>query len=319
MIRTRPRTRGTSTCMKSQQISPATLPVLKEALSLAFWYRADLRTHLTVCMPGNKLVSQLDWTAYKRNIVRQLVDTMAAKQEHYFDDLLNLILSTAEITDPSYLKKVDGGADKYRNAVAALAALREKVEPYRRLRNESDEADRHREVDRAKSEIARAVNEKIDAMRQDFYTIARENGQQRGYSLEKFLNSLFAVFDMDSKGPFKIIGQQIDGAFTLDGTEFLLEAKWQAAKTPSADLMIFASKVRGKLDNTLGLFLSMNGYEDTAVSHGADGRPVMILMDGTDLSAVLESRIDLPELIKRKRQHAARSGETYISAYTILG
>lgn len=82
--------------------------------------------------------------------------------------------------------------------------------------------------------------------------------------------------------------------------------------------MIFAGKVRGKLDNTLGLFLSMNGFGDTAVSHGADGRPVMVPMDGADLSAVLELRIDLPELLKRKRQHAARTGETFISAYTLI-
>jgi hypothetical protein len=301
------------------RVSPAVLPPLKEALSVAFWYRADLRTHLRVCLPNNVLVPQLDWTAYKRNIVRQLVDTMAANQEKYFDDLLTLLLSTAEITDPSYLKKVDGGEEKYRDAVAALTALRKVTEPYRRIRDDAEEADRRREERRAKAEIARAVREKVDELRTEFYAMVSESEQRRGYSLEKFMNALFGVFDIESKGPFRIIGQQIDGAFTFEGTEFLIEAKWQAAKTPTADLMIFASKVRGKLDNTLGLFLSMNGFEDTAVSHGPDGRPVMILMDGSDLSAVLESRIELPELIRRKRQHAARTGETYVSAYVLLG
>lgn len=269
-------------------------------------------------MPSNTLIAQLDWTAYKRNIVRQLVDTMSAKQEVYFEDLLNLIISTSEITDPAYLRKVDDGDQKYKDAVVALKALDQQVEPYRRLRDDADEGDRRREVERNKTEIAKAVVEKIQEMRTEFYSIVMQPEQQRGYSLEKFLNRMFAVFDIDAKGPFKIIGQQIDGAFTFDGTEFLLEAKWQNTKTPIADLMIFAGKVRGKLDNTLGLFLSMNGYEGTAVSQGADGRPVMILMDGSDLSAVLESRIELPELIKRKRQHAARTGETFLGAYAII-
>lgn len=212
--------------MVTKRIHPNILPLLKEALTLAFWYKPDLRTHLTACMPDNPLVGQLDWTAYKRNIVRQLVDTMFAKQEIYFDPLLNLILSTAEITDPSYLTKVDGGEQKYKDAVAALSALRNQVEPYRRIRDKANEAERRREVERAKAAINQAVAEKITQLRNDFYTIVSQPEQQRGYSLERFLNSLFAVFDIDAKGPFKIVGEQIDGAFTLDGTGFLLEAKW---------------------------------------------------------------------------------------------
>lgn len=44
----------------------------------------------------------------------------------------------------------------------------------------------------------------------------------------------------------------------------------------------------------------------------------MILMDGSDLSAVMEGRIELPELLTRKKQHAARTGEIFISAYQII-
>jgi hypothetical protein len=63
-------------------------------------------------MPENALVAQLDWTAYKRMIVRQLVDTMAAKQERYFEDLMSLLLATAELTDPAWLKRLDDGPAK---------------------------------------------------------------------------------------------------------------------------------------------------------------------------------------------------------------
>lgn len=45
----------------------------------------------------------------------------------------------------------------------------------------------------------------------------------------------------------------------------------------------------------------------------------MILMNGADLSAIIDGRIELPELLTRKRQHAARTGEIYLDAYTILG
>ena len=35
-------------------------------------------------------------------------------------------------------------------------------------------------------------------------------------------------------------------------------------------------------------------------------------MDGEDLYAVLEGRIDLPEVLHRKRRHASQTGDIYI-------
>lgn len=129
----------------------------------------------------------------------------------------------------------------------------------------------------------------------------------------------FAVFDIDAKSPFRIFGEQIDGAFTFDGSEFLLEVKWQEGKTPDSDLSVFSTKIGRKLDNTLGLFISMNGFQQSAIDLHSQGRPTMILMDGADLSAVLENRVGPPELLTRKRQHAAHTGEIFWSAYQILG
>jgi hypothetical protein len=48
-------------------------------------------------------------------------------------------------------------------------------------------------------------------------------------------------------------------------------------------------------------------------------RPSHFLMDGGDLSAVLEDRVSLPELLTRKRQHASRKGAVFISACDIIG
>jgi hypothetical protein len=286
--------------MTSRRVNPAVLHPLKEALVLAFWYKSDLRAFLTSCLGRGELVAHLDWTAYKRAVVAQLVDSLAADQHRYFDDLLNLILATSEITDPSHLKRLEDGSKKYADAVAAIGTLRKHVEPYRKLRNEEEDANRRRMADRVKAEMQQAMNEKLHELKTDFYEIVALPAQPRGYALEKFLNGLFALFDVDAKAPFRITGEQIDGAFTYEG-EFLLEAKWQDEKTAVADLDSFAGKVGRKLDNTLGLFLSMNGYQDSAIDVHSRGRPVVILMDGADLSAVIDARISLPELLTRKR------------------
>jgi hypothetical protein len=304
--------------MTTKRVSPAVLHPLKEALTLAFWYKPDLRAFLTSCLNRRELVAHLDWTDYKRNIIRQLIDSLANDQHQHFDDLLSLILATADITDPSHLRRVEDGARKYSEAVAALDTLRQVVEPYRKLRSEAEEANRRREVERAQAELQRAVSEKLEELKAEFYRIVTLAAQPRGYALEKFLNGLFAVFDVDAKAPFKIIGEQIDGAFTFEG-EYLLEAKWQDAKTPLSDLDSFDKKIERKLDNTLGLFLSMNGFEDSGIETHSRSRPRMILMDGSDLSAIIDGRIPLPDLLRRKRQHAARTGDVLVNAYKLLG
>jgi hypothetical protein len=42
-------------------------------------------------------------------------------------------------------------------------------------------------------------------------------------------------------------------------------------------------------------------------------------MDGSDIMAVLDGRIELPELLKRKRRHAAQTGEIYMRYQDMLG
>lgn len=303
--------------MGTQLVSPAVLHPLKEALTLAFWYKKDLRAFLTSCLGREGLVAQLDWTDYKRAIVAQLVDGLANNQHRHFDDLLTLILATSDITDPSHLKRLEDGEAKYADAVAALDSLKQMVVPYRRLRTDEEEAARRRAADLAQAEMQRAITEKLYELRSMFCEIVTLSPQPRGYALEKFLNGLFALFDIDAKSPFRITGEQIDGAFTFEG-EFLLEAKWQDAKSAVADLDAFAAKVGRKLDNTLGLFLSMNGFQQTAIDLHSQGRPTMILMDGADLNAVIEGRMALPDLLRRKRQHAARTGGIYIGAYELI-
>jgi hypothetical protein len=136
--------------------------------------------------------------------------------------------------------------------------------------------------------------------------------------LEKILRSLFELFDLDPKASFRIIGEQIDGAFTFESTDYLLEAKWQQAPVGSADLDVLAGKLSRKLENTLGLFLSVNGFSPDGVAAHSSRRRLLILMDGSDLMAVLEGRIDLIQLLLRKRREAAQTGNIYLMIYENL-
>lgn len=270
------------------------------------------------CVSDRALVAQLNWNDYKRNVVAQLIDSLAADQHRHFDDLLNLLIATSEITDPAHLKSVDDGARKYAAACSALDVLRKQVTPYLELRSDVERAAQRRERDRLKAAAERAMKDQVAALKADYDEMLQLPAQARGYALEKFLNQLFTVFDMAARGSFRIAGEQIDGAFTHESTEYILESRWRDGLTASTDLGAFADKVGRKLDNTLGLFISMNGFQDTAVSLHSHRRSTLILMTGADLNAVVEGRIGLPQLITRKRQHAARTGEILVEAYALL-
>ena len=146
-----------------------------------------------------------------------------------------------------------------------------------------------------------------------------QDPRARGYALETLLRDLFALFDLDPRAAFRIEGEQIDGAFALDSNNFLLEAKWHAVPTPRKDLDAFAAKIADKIENTLGLFISITGFEPTAVTKHSGKGSAMILMDGSDLYAVLEGRVDLVELLRRKYRHAAQTGDIMLSVAAVLG
>lgn len=303
----------------TKRVGSAVLPALKEALLKAFWYKNELRPFLESCISHRDVVARQDWNAYKVAIISGIVDELAIDQHKYFEDLLNLLIETSDLGDPIRLKKHEDGARKYAEAVDALAALRAQVVPYKQLRSEAEAAAQRRESERKRNVAQQAFSAKLEDLKQRFYAMHAEPPQQRGYSLERLLKDLFELFDLDTKGSFRIIGEQIDGACTHDSTEYAMEAKWQAALSTVADLDAFAGKIGRKLDNTLWLFISMSGFEQSAVQTHSRQRPVMILMTGADLAAVLEGRFDLRELITRKRQHAARTGEVLADVALLMG
>lgn len=98
----------------------------------------------------------------------------------------------------------------------------------------------------------------------------------------------------------------IDGTFSFEGTDYLFEGKWQQELVGAADLGSLAGKLSRKLDNTLGLCLSINGFSEDGIKAHSSGRRLMILVDGSDLMAILESSNDLIKLLLRKRREAER-------------
>lgn len=196
---------------------------------------------------------------------------------------------------------------------------RELVAPHEQLLREQERREEARRAAYEASLRKQGVREKLEQLCHEYYQlVGSDDRQRRGYRLERILRELFALFDLDPKASFRIAGEQIDGAFTFDNTDYLLEARWQQELVGTQDLDAFKGKISRKLENTLGLFLAVNGFADTAVEAHSTVGPVMILMDGSDIMAILEGRIDLLELLLRKRRYAAETGRVFLPIHQIL-
>ena len=303
----------------AKHISPAAIQALKEALTLVYWYKSNLRSFLSQCLSDPAVLSRLDWFDYKRNIVGTLVDHLAKHQDVYQRDLIRIMSAVCQVTDFSHLRKLDDGKSKAASAEAAVNALRTQLSGHHDLEKEAKEAEKRRQDAHARTMQANAVQQKLETFKAEFYRlVGSDNPHRRGFSLEKVIRGLFDLFDLDPKASFKVAGEQIDGAFSFEGTDYLLEAKWQKEPVPAKELGSLAGKLSRKLENTLGLFLSINGFSEDAIKTHASGRRLIILMDGSDLMAVLEGRLDLVQLLLRKRRHAAETGNIYLRIHEIL-
>jgi len=303
----------------TKMIASAACVALKEALSTLYWYKSDLRSFLTTTVSNPALLGSINWEDYKRNIVTRLIDSMAKRQDQYQGELLRLISEVSRVQDFSHLERLEGGKEKANVAQKAVAALRKQTAGHDALIADQMKAEERRRQAHEALLRSTAVREGLDKLNRDYLALLSEpNAQQRGYRLEELLRALFELFDLDPRASFKIVGEQIDGAFTFEGTDYLFEGKWQQELVSAADLDVLSGKLTRKLDNTLGLFLSVNGFSEDGVKTHSSGRRLMILTDGSDLMAVLEGRIDLVQLLLRKRREAAQTGNIYLRIHEIL-
>jgi hypothetical protein len=304
-----------------KRLSAVALQSLKEALTCIYWYKSDLRSFLQNCVSDKSVIAQADWQGYKRQIASDIVDLLVSDQERHIGDLTRICHEVAEMKSFRHLEELEDGKSKADKARSAVQDLKKVVASHDDIAREDELIEKRRREHAERLKSSAAVLQKLQEICGRYMSLVTSSSltnQQRGYELERVLYDLFELFDLDPKASFRIIGEQIDGAFSLEGTEYLFEGKWQKDQVDSGDLDKFAGRIQRKLDNTLGLYLSINGFSEDGVKAHSAGRKLTLLMTGEDLMAVLEGRIDFVSLLLRKKQHAARTGNILIRIHEIV-
>lgn len=143
------------------------------------------------------------------------------------------------------------------------------------------------------------------------------NSQRRGYLFEDFLGKLFSNEGIEVTQPFKIVGEQIDGAIKYDNEYYIIEAKWHDKWIASNDLYQFALKVEGKMYGR-GIFISINGFANDSVQALIKGKALKtILVDGGDLVLATEGLYTITEMLNNKIKAAQTMGRIYVDPISL--
>jgi hypothetical protein len=138
--------------------------------------------------------------------------------------------------------------------------------------------------------------------------------QQRGYLLQDLLNRTFDLHGIAVTRAFQrnAGAEQIDGAFEMDGWHYIVECRWRSKLANIRELDGLYGQIARSGRQTMGLFLSINGWSEHVV-------PVMkqnpeksiILMEGLDLRTVLAQGCKLRDLLKAKIRALNLEAEPY--------
>ncbi|ULH30889.1 restriction endonuclease [Leptospira weilii] len=138
-----------------------------------------------------------------------------------------------------------------------------------------------------------------------------EKPNERGYEFERYLNYLFASFNLSPRTPYKITGEQIDGSFIFNKDTYLLEAKWKRDLIGVDDLRIFTDKITSKSHFTRGLFISFSGFSEYIFQKYNNNQSRFILLTVEELFIMIDREMRFEELLAKKVRALEEEGAIY--------
>jgi Reverse transcriptase (RNA-dependent DNA polymerase) len=171
-------------------------------------------------------------------------------------------------------------------------------------------------------ELVPKKDDPLTVMAQQFADMAAaDDPRRRGYILQDLIKRLFDYCSVPLDKPFirNEGAEQIDGAFRLDGWHYIVECRWREKLANIRELDGLSGQVSRSGKQTMGFFLSINGWSDL-VPDLLKQNPAksIVLMNGSDLSWVLSGAVDLTKLILAKVAALNLDTEPYYAAEDFL-
>lgn len=299
----------------NKKLSPAFVELTQDALLKAIWFKGSLRMFLIQHQISESALAQWQADQSKRDFIEWLWPRLV-KNEKGQNAILAMARSLAEMKHFPDLERKEDTKERIPEAVEAVNRLRKAVSEINETIRETKAAEQRRKT--AIEEVAKrqAAQQSLEKLQTALNGLTIKIGtQDGGYEFERWIYDLAIYFELEARPGYKAAGRQIDGAITIEGTTFLIEAKLVNEPIGSPDIDIFMAKIESKADNTMGLFISLSGFNDGAKQAASKHRTPMLLLDsGHIFNLVMRGVMTLPQVVSRVKRHAHQTGSSYLSA-----
>ncbi len=251
-------------------------------------------------------------------LAQSLVDLLEQMGPDGQQILQRLFAQVADWDDLSHLRPEKRTPAK-RSQAELKKAIRAYADQQRFLRDRESEQQRERE---ARAEVSALDHTKLQRFRDEFDRVfVMEDTQARGNALEPLLNEIFDYYCPRNRGPFRRVGEQVDGNFYFDNHHYYCEIRWRKDKATAADVSVLRDRATAGFGGDVkALFISFEGFTEECVrsvrQRAAAER--VILMDGMDLRSVLNADIAFEILLDEKQALAVRDQRTFVPAREII-
>ena len=299
----------------AKKLSPIFVDLTQDTLLKVFWFKNSLRLFLQQQNIPNDILAQWHSDQTKRDFVTY-VFTQLVNDEKGQNIILSIARSLADMKHFTDLERKEDSKIAIPEAKKAVARLREEVLAINESIRDTKEAELRRKAAQEQMVAHTVAQQSIEKLQDKLTGLMSQLGTQAGgYAFERWFYELAVFFELESRPGYKADGRQIDGAITIEGTTFLIEAKFTEKLIGSPDIDTFMAKIDSKADNTMGIMVSMSGFNDGAVHSASKHKTPMLLLDhGHIYNLILRGIMTLPQVVSRVKRHASQTGISFLAA-----
>lgn len=299
----------------TKRLSPAFIELTQDTILKVFWSKQALRFFLQQHRIENSMLAQWYADQTKRDFIAWLWAQLV-KNDGGHQTILDMARSLAKMRYFPDLERKEDSKIRITEAEQAVTRLKEQVESINETIRETKETiRRHKDAQEAQSKQIAAQQSLVKLQNQLTDLMPELGTQGGGYAFERWFYKLAVFHELECRPGYNTDGRQIDGAITMEGTTFLLEAKFTREPVGSPDIDTFMAKIESKADNTMGLFVSISGFNEGSKRAASKQRTPMLLLDYDHIfNLILRGVMSLPEVVSRIKRNASQTGSAYLPA-----
>jgi hypothetical protein len=308
----------------SRILSSNFIDLTLDAALKVFWRKNALRRFLRQHhISENELATWHSEDESKRDYLTRLFDKLIGIKDYSgYKIISNMAQALAEMEHFPDLENWEDSKLKINSAKDAVGRLKSEVKKLDKQLSDEQETIRRRQTAEEEQKKHALASQSLEKLTAELSALVPHLGTVAGgFAFEKWFYGLVGFFELPARPPYKDSnGRQIDGSVTIDGTTFLIETKFTKEQTTPDAIDSFLSKIGTKADNTMGLLVSMGGFNPGAIKTASRDRTPILLMDYSHLyNLILSEMMGLPDVIRRILRHASQTGESFLGAADFSG